>query len=653
MKLYPPHLARVTIRRPTPNYAAELAGVRKDDLPPLNSGEFSYETMTPMRRPIFIAAVIVVLATTAAGRAAPPSADGYSPERFEVDESRGTLVPMRDGVRLSIDLFRPKTDEPRPVLVSLIPYSNNSPGWAARARWFAKRGYVVALVDVRGRYDSEGIWDPFDPKHRTDGYDVVEWSAKQPWSSGKVGMFGLSYMGWTQWWTATQAPPSLKAIVPEVAPPDQLVNGPYQNGVLVGWAMDWAAAQAGRTGQSAGDGAYGGFTTTRVRDFMQLPYADLCKRRGALDAPWFEKWIGQNLATGDYWRAIAYQTPESYGRVTVPSLNVTGWFDANHPGGPMNYAGVKQFAATAEARRPQLVIGPWVHVYNKTRKLSGIDYGDEAMIDMDGHICRWLDHWLLDVDNGAETDPPVHLFVMGRNQWRAEQDWPIPGTKWTKYYLHGEGRANSLDGDGALNTAAPTTAEPADAYVYDPADPTPAAYEGGHIDGAHDTRKSSARPDVLVYTTPELQEDVEVVGPIEAKLFAATSARDTDWMVRLVDVAPDGRSSLLCDGVLRARCRDPKRGGAFTSEKLSEIQPDEVYEYTIGFWRGTGNLFQKGHRIRVEISSSYFPYYLRNPNTGAVNIGLETTTVVAKQRVFHDADHPSHIVLPIVPAPTN
>lgn len=596
-----------------------------------------------------VSLVIGLVASTA--WAQPPDPGTYSADRFELVESRGHLVAMRDGVRLSVDLYRPQTDERRPALVSLIPYSNNSAGWTKRARWFAKRGYVVALVDVRGRYDSEGTWDPFNPLHKTDGYDVIEWTAKQPWCTGKVGMFGLSYMGWTQWWTATQGPPSLKAIVPEVAPPDQLYNGPYQNGILVGWAMDWAAAMAGRTGQVIGDSEYGGFAAGRTRDFMQLPYATLCERRGAVDALWFRTWIEEPLATSKYWQGIAYQTPESYGRVTVPSLNITGWFDANYPGSPRNYLGVKQHGATSAARSPRLVIGPWVHIYNRPVKVDDVDYGPQAVLDMDGYICRFFDHELLGVDNGIDRDPPVHLFVMGRNAWRAEQDWPVPGTKWTEFYLHSDGRANSLNGDGRLDTTPPTTAEPADGYQYDPANPTPSALVGGHINGAADTRAVAARDDVLVYTTPELTEDVEIVGPIEAKLFAATCRRDTDWMVRLIDVRPDGRAGLLCDGVLRARHRDPEDHGAFNAARLSEIEPEKPYEYTISFWRGTGNLFKKGHCIRVEISSAYFPYYLPNPNTGADNIGLETKKVVAYQHVFHDAEHPSHIILPIVPAP--
>ena len=593
----------------------------------------------------------VCVAVQASGQA--PDPGKYSTEQFEVKATRGHKAKMRDGIQLSVDVFQPKAEGKFPAILIITPYSNN-PGFQKRGTWFAQRGYVVAVADSRGRFDSEGTWDPFDPKHKTDGFDLVEWLAAQPWCDGKVGMMGLSFMGWAQWWTATQAPQALKAIVPEVAPPDAMFNTPYQNGVLVSWMMDWAGANAGRVGQVMGTGPYGGFASEerRLADYTQLPYLKLNEIRGALDAPWFEKWIRSNLSSDKYWQDIAYQTPQSYAKVAVPSLSATGWFDADFPGSPMNYLAMKKHGVTAEARQPRLVIGPWQHIINTSRKLGAFDYGSEAVINWDGYVCRWFDHWLKGLDNGVMSDAPVHVFVMGRNQWSAEQDWPLPQTRWTKYYLHSNGHANSISGDGLLSTSPPGAPADAasDAYVYDPVRPTRSPFTGAHLeDGAADTRKSSIGPDVLVYTTPPLDEEVEVTGPITAKLYAATSARDTDWMVRLVDVQPDGFSAMLCEGVMRARHRDPEHDGAFNSAKLSVIEPNQVLEYTIEFWRATANAFAKGHRIRVEISSSYFPYYLRNLNTGADNIGLETTFVVAKQKVIHTAGQPSHVVVPVIP----
>ena len=594
----------------------------------------------------------ILLAALSPLHAEAPNPGQYSAEKFEVKATRGHKAAMRDGVKLSVDVAQPKAEGRFPAILIITPYSNN-PGFQKRAAWFAKRGYIVAVADSRGRFDSEGTWDPFDPKHKTDGYDLVEWLASRPWCDGKVGMMGLSFMGWAQWWTATQTPPSLKAIVPEVAPPDAMFNAPYQNGVLVSWMLDWGGANAGRVGQNMGPGPYGGFASEerRLTDYMQLPYLKLNELRGALDAPWFERWIRGNTSSDPYWQGIAYQKPEEYAKVTVPSLAATGWFDADFPGAPMNYLAMKQHGATADARHPRMVIGPWQHIINSSRKLGAFDYGDQAVIDWDGYVCRWFDHWLKGIDNNVMNDAPVHVFVMGRNQWSAEQDWPLPQTRWTKYYLHSGGHANSISGDGLLATTPPAAGDAAsDSYVYDPAKPTRSPFTGGHLeDGAADTRKSSASPDVLVYTTPPLEEEVEVTGPITAKLYAATSARDTDWMVRLIDVQPDGFSAMLCEGVMRARHRDPDHNGSFNPAQLSLITPDQVHEYTIEFWRATSNAFLKGHRIRVEISSSFFPYYLRNLNTGADNIGLETTSVVATQRVMHSSGQASHVVLPVIP----
>jgi putative CocE/NonD family hydrolase len=595
----------------------------------------------------------LVLAPLSALQAEAPIPGNYSTEKFEVKATRGHKAAMRDEVRLSVDVAQPQAEGRFPAILIITPYSNN-PGFQKRAAWFARRGYIVAVADSRGRFDSEGTWDPFDPKHKTDGYDLVEWLAKQPWCDGKVGMMGLSYMGWAQWWTATQAPPSLKAIVPEVAPPDAMFNAPYQNGVLVSWMVDWGGANAGRVGQTMGPGPYGGFASEerRLADYMHLPYLKLNELRGALDAPWFEKWIRGNTSADPYWQGIAYQKPEEYAKVAVPSLAATGWFDADFPGAPMNYLAMKRHGANADARRPRLVIGPWQHIINTSRKLGAFDYGAEAIIDWDGYVCRWFDHWLKGIDNAVMSDAPVHVFVMGRNQWRAEQDWPLPQTRWTKYYLNSGGHANSISGDGVLSTSPPAmNTAGSDTYVYDPAKPTRSPFTGGHLeDGAADTRKSSGGSDVLVYTTPPLEEELEVIGPITAKLYAATSARDTDWMVRLIDVQPDGFSAMLCEGVMRARHRDPDRAGGFNPAMLSLIEANQVYEYTIEFWRATANLFARGHRIRVEISSSYFPYYLRNLNTGADNIGLETTAVVAEQKLMHRSGQASHIVLPVIPS---
>ncbi len=410
---------------------------------------------------------------------------------------------------------------------------------------------------------------------------------------------------------------------------------------------------SGRTLQLTGTGRYGGWGERRLEDYRHTPYIDINAYRGLQSAPWFQQWYRQNKSTDPYWAAIAYQGEAHYSQMTVPSLAFSGWFDVDYPGTPMNYTGMKKFGATPAARRPTMIIGPWTHV-NYKREISGVDYGPDAALDVRGYIVRWFDHFLAGVDNGVEKDPPVFVFVMGENRWHAERDWPLPEAIPTKYYLDSGGHANSLSGDGVLTTTGPRK-ESVDRYVYDPRKPTLDPFEGfaehnGGIDAALDTRTSASGSDVLVYQTPPLASPVEVTGPIEATLYAATSARDTDWMVRLVDVQPDGRSLLLTEGVLRARNRDPAREGRFNAAQLSAIEPDHIYPYTIRFWRGTGNLFGRGHRIRIEISSSWYPYYLPNFNTGADNLAMVSMTeaVVAHQRIYHGPRYPSSILLPVI-----
>jgi len=412
---------------------------------------------------------------------------------------------------------------------------------------------------------------------------------------------------------------------------------------------------SGRTNESIDDGPYWGWIGRQAKDLKHTPYSDINAYRGIENAPWFAEWYRQNRSTNAYWQGIASQDQEHYSRIGVPSLSITGWFDPSYQASPMNYVGMKSFGATPEARRPSMIIGPWLHAGNN-RGTAGIDYGATAQIDMNGYVVRWFDHFLKGINNGVERDPPVYVFVMGENKWHAESDWPIPESRPTKFYLTSGGHANSLKGDGRLTTVPPRQ-ETSDHYTYDPHTPTLDPFANvpnrrTHLAGALDTRPSAIGDDVLVYQTPLLASPVEVIGPIEATLYAATSARDTDWMVRLVDVLPDGTSLLLADGVMRARSRDPANEGRDNPARLSMIEPGKTYRYTIRFWRGTGNVFGQGHRIGVEISSSWFPSFLANLNTGADNLAMVSMSeaIVAHQIVQHGGKYPSYILLPVIPS---
>ncbi|WP_066698646.1 CocE/NonD family hydrolase [Sphingobium amiense] len=566
-------------------------------------------------------------------------------------ELRGQKVPMRDGVALSVDIYRPNVDVAVPALLSIIPYAKGDAERIKQARWYAARGYAVILADMRGRYDSDGQWDPFDPKHKSDGYDLVDWISKQGWTNARVGMIGVSYVGWTQWWTASQAHPALKAIAPIMSPPDPMDNLPYQQGLLKGVFLDVSACLSGRVMQIIGSEPYCGFRPRRSQDFLHTPYLEINRQRGMLDAPWFEKVIRSNLSSSAYFKAIGYTGAESWSKITVPSLNVAGWFDEDQPGAAMNYIGMKRYGATPEAKSPKLIIGPWPHATTSVSKVGNVDYGPQAALDLDAYMLRWFDHYLKGVDNGIDREPSVSVFVMGLNKWLSANDWPLPGTQWKKFYLTSGGSANTASGDGVLAKSPPRKGG-SDSYIYDPAHPTLSPYKGGNIeDGALDVREAEADKSVLAYTTPPLDRDTAVVGPIKFRFFASTSARDTDWIVHLVDVDPDGHAALLAEGVMRARNRDPEKGGAFNAARLSEIVPDQVYEYMIDFWRVTGSVFRKGHRIRIDVQSSYYPYYLRNLNNGADNIGLVNAAdaVIATQTIHHGPRYPSYIVLPIIP----
>jgi putative CocE/NonD family hydrolase len=543
-------------------------------------------------------------------------------------------VPMRDDITLSADIYRPidsaHTSRKYPVILTRTPYMKLSERMLVPANYFAERGYVFVTMDVRGRGDSEGAFVPYF-KEGQDGYDAIEWCASQPWSDGNVGTIGSSYPGCIQWLAALQKPPHLKAMVVRVTPSDPFVENP--TGLPSPMTLCWLHYVSGHMNQLME-------AVDWERVYEHLPLITMDERAGRRNSNWRANIEHPQL--DDYWEPFCYQN--KFDQVDVPVLHISGWYDDEQIGTPLNYIGMTTRGATPAARDGQrLLMGPWGHVVNTVSKLGELDFGSQALIDMRAEELRWFNRWLKGYTNISVTleEFPVRIFVMGANEWRDEREWPLARTQWTPFYLHSGGSANSRFGDGALSTSKPE-AESSDSYYYDPAHPVPFITDStsSQIGGPDDYSAIERRDDVLVYVTAPLQEEVEVTGPIRVDLYASTSAPDTDFMAKLVDVWPSGFVQRLCDGMVRARFREGM-------DKPSLIEPGRVYHFSIDCWN-TSQVFKIGHRIGLEISSSAFPKYDRNLNRGAP-LGMTTEMAIAEQRIYHDVELPSAVVLPIIP----
>ena len=537
-------------------------------------------------------------------------------------------VPMRDRVELSADIYRPEGAGRYPVILSRTPYTKTSASTFKIAKYFVSHGYVFVAIDVRGRGDSDGVFVPY-ANDGVDGYDAIEWCAAQEWSTGKVGTIGGSYNGIIQWLTAVQQPPHLAAMIPMVSPSDPFVEWP--TGLPLPQTLSWFHFTSGHVAQNME-------AVDWTKLYWHLPMITMDDAMGRPNRNWDDEIKHSKLDS--WWESRRYQN--KFDRVKVPALGISGWYDDEQIGTPLNFARMTGKTIDEQVRRSQkMLMGPWPHAINSTSKLGAVDFGSTAIIDLNDTWLRWFDYWLKGIDNGVMKDPPVRIFVMGENVWRNENEWPIGRTQWAKYFIHSSGRANTLTGDGSLSTIEPAN-EATDGYKYDPANPVPFITDASfaQIGGPDDYRKVEERDDVLVYTSGALSTDTEVCGPIKVKLFASSSARDTDFMAKLIDVWPDGFAQRLSDGMVRARFRDGM-------DKPSLIESGNVYGYELDLWN-TCQLYKTGHRIRLEISSSAFPKYDRNLNTGA-SLGETTVMQVAEQKIYHDREHASYVLLPIVP----
>lgn len=556
-------------------------------------------------------------------------------------------APMRDGVVLRADIYRPDAPGRFPALVQRTPYSKN-PGRAdAPFARLAARGYVVVVQDTRGRYMSDGVARPHD--EWDDGYDTVEWAARLPYVDGRVGMFGGSYLATTQLMAAARRPPSLVAIAPFAS------YASRYDMVFQGGAFYLADGLAWNLGQSIDARRRRDAPGTRhdepaglsdherrlLRDHwlwhVPLKTLDALELR-ALAPAYFA--MLDHPSYNAFWEA--YDIGARHGEVDVPALHLTGWYDTLVNGTIANFTGLRAGARSARARESQyLIVGPWTHARPSadTSRIGDVDFGPEAGLDAEALLVEWFDHWLRGGPRPGLLRAPVRVFVMGERRWDDLEQWPPAGVQPVEYFLRSGGRARTREGDGALRLEPPGE-EPPDTFIYDPGDPVPTGPRGSYSRLPSDQRDLEMRPDVLVYTSETLAAPLEIAGPVVLHLWAASTAPDTDFTGRLVDVHPDGTARALTDGILRARYRRSR-----TAPALLEPGRAEAFRIELG---ATAHVFLPGHRIRLEVSSSNFPRFDRNPNTGGV-FGEDAGLRRATQTVYHTAARPSRLVLPAVP----
>lgn len=600
---------------------------------------------------------------------------GGSHQEFDVQCESTVMIPMRDGTQLATDLYFPalegrRVGGPFPVVLERTPYDKVAAVNVTNGNYFARRGYVCVIQDVRGRFCSEGEWDPF-AKEAPDGYDTVEWLAAQEWSDGKAGTMGGSYCGSDQSALATLDPPHLKTMIVAVGASNYYHCSMRQNGALEQRFMIYAFRMATTSKEALAD--------SQLKAALDDAYAHVGEwvqraplKEGASPLrllPTYEKWVLDLFTHGeydDYWRQRGYAISQYYEQhADVPTLYLGGWYDS------YARATCENFVALSKMKKSQqsLLMGPWTHGGWEATFAGEIDFGVDAIINYNDLRLAWFDHFLKGMDTEVADWPPVRVFVMGTGNgkknyqgrlnhggsWRNELDFPLPKAIDTPFYLYASGK---------LSPEIPnSTDEIPSRFSFDSRNPVPTIGGGisaaepimepggfdqrGRLDffGCGDTLPLSARGDVLAFQTDAMERNVEVTGPITVKLFASSSASDTDFTAKLIDVYPpsddypDGVAINLTDSIIRARYR-------YGWDKPQLLERDEICELTFKLYP-TSNVFKMGHRIRLDISSSNFPRFDVNPNTGG-NLGLERQFQVAHQSIYHDADRPSRIVLPVI-----
>jgi hypothetical protein len=545
---------------------------------------------------------------------------------------QGVKIKMRDGVELVADIVRPADDGKYPAILERTPYGRENFSKLS-GEWWARRGYVHIVQDARGRNESDGEWTPL-VHERKDGYDTIDWIARQSWSDGKVGMIGGSYGGWVQWAAAVEAHPALKCIVPQVSPPDPFFNFPIDHGVPMLWGAIW----------------WSNFVKEKKTPPIPEIPKDLEKLKTLPLSKVDDEVLGRDIPFYDEW--LEKETPASFAganymadmnKVKIPVLHISGWWDGDGIGTKLNWAKMRAFGHKDQ----WLIYGPWSHAFNTSSRFGDVDYGSDAITDLDLIYLRWFDTWLKNKPAQWDKQPKVRVFVTGVNEWRELEDWPDPHSQETTLYLSSEGPANGATSVGELVATAPGDQEP-DRYTYNPASaqiPKELKEVKSFLDllagGSTVVKIEPNQNGVLVYKTPPMNVPIEIGGPIDLDLYFSTSAKDTDFFASLVDIDEKGEMRLIgISGKIRARYLSGW-------EKPALLQPGKVYKAAIELW-DTAHQVKKGHRLGVIITSSGFPGYARNLNTGEP-IRNATRMVAAHQTIYHDPKRPSALRFRLLP----
>ncbi|MBL11148.1 MAG: hypothetical protein CL402_11645 [Acidiferrobacteraceae bacterium] len=538
-----------------------------------------------------------------------------------------TGIPMRDGIELAADVYLPTQESrPAPAIVQSTPYDKSqSIFFKAEAQFFQQHGYAVIVHDVRGRGKSEGRWRAF-VNDGSDTHDVIEWVACQDWCTGRVGTTGLSYAGWTQWAAAAEKPPHLSCMISTSAAGRWQQEIPYSYGVFqlyFGW---WVYLVRRRITEMHGLEEHDWETILQT-----LPISAIGQFMNSVGETWADMLDRDTL--DDHWKSLRFD--ERYSEIDVPCLHVTGWYDMEDLMGAFHH--YENMMATSPARNSQrLIVGPWSHINSRWPHSSygGLEFGSAAAIDMDDVHLRWFDYWLKGIQNGVPDDPPVEIFEPGRNVWLHTDRWPL-GIMENLLFLRFDGKMASL------STVSPSTDEPEQSYLYNPANPVPTRMDIKRYpleDIPLDQTSLESRPDVLIYSSDVILKELVLSGWPHLEIYASSSCDDTEWHVKITDVHPNGQSMKVTQGCLRASYRA-------SLEKPSPLEPGRIYSFNIELWP-THHVFLPGHCIRLTITSSDFPWFARNMNRFGKIADLAVPKV-ATNSIFHTPIYPSCLRLPV------